>query len=173
VTLKFSGACSVTDGGNLKLRGSFTSAADDTLTLWCDGTNWYEISRSTDTTHTQSASLIYTLDGAGAPISTGAKGFIGPLGYTATITGWTLTSDVSATVTMDIWKDTLANHPPTNGDSITASAKPGLSAAVQASSTTLTGWTTSIGATDILRFEVEANNNATYLTLQLAITRAV
>jgi hypothetical protein len=173
VTLKFSGICSVTDGSNLKLRGNFTSAADDTLTLWCDGTNWYEISRSTDTTHTQSASLIYTLDGAGAPISTGAKGFIGPLGYTATITGWTLTSDVSATVTMDIWKDTLANHPPTNGDSITASAKPGLSAAVQASSTTLTGWTTSIGATDILRFEVEANNNATYLTLQLAITRAV
>lgn len=116
--------------------------------------------------------LIYTMDGAGVAITTGAKGWIGPFGYSGALTGWTLTSDTAATVTMDIWKDTLANHPPTNADSITASAKPSLSNATQNSSTTLTSWTTTFGPTDTFRFEVEANDNATLLTIQLAATRA-
>lgn len=46
VTLIFSGALTVTDGSNLKLAGNFTTTADDTLTLACDGTNWYEVARS-------------------------------------------------------------------------------------------------------------------------------
>lgn len=46
VTLIFAGALTVTDGGNLKLASSYTTTADDTLTLACDGTNWYEIGRS-------------------------------------------------------------------------------------------------------------------------------
>lgn len=48
VTLKFNAALTVTDGSNLKLAGNFVTAADSTLTLICDGTNWYEISRSTN-----------------------------------------------------------------------------------------------------------------------------
>ena len=35
-----------TDGSNLKLAGSFTCTADDSITLICDGTNWIERSRS-------------------------------------------------------------------------------------------------------------------------------
>lgn len=46
VTLIFQGALTVTDGSNLKLAGNFTTTADDTLTLACDGTNWYEVARS-------------------------------------------------------------------------------------------------------------------------------
>jgi hypothetical protein len=46
VTLNFAGALTVTDGSNLKLAGNFTTTADDTLTLYCDGTNWIEIARS-------------------------------------------------------------------------------------------------------------------------------
>jgi hypothetical protein len=45
-TLIFDGALTVTDGGNLKLAGNFTTSADDTLTLVFDGTNFYEIARS-------------------------------------------------------------------------------------------------------------------------------
>jgi hypothetical protein len=37
---------SVFDGNNLKLNGGWTCAASYTLTLICDGTNWYELSRS-------------------------------------------------------------------------------------------------------------------------------
>jgi len=46
ITLKFSGAPKVTDGENLRLKETATFSADDTLTLVCDGTNWYEVSRS-------------------------------------------------------------------------------------------------------------------------------
>jgi hypothetical protein len=48
MTLIFQGVLTVTDGGNLKLNGNFTSAANSTLTVTCDGTNWYEVSRSTN-----------------------------------------------------------------------------------------------------------------------------
>ncbi len=47
VTLKFTGALTVNDGGaSLKLNGNFVTTADDTLTLIHDGTSWFEISRS-------------------------------------------------------------------------------------------------------------------------------
>ena len=46
VTLIFQGILTVTDGSNLKLAGNFVTTADDTLTLTCDGTNWYEVARS-------------------------------------------------------------------------------------------------------------------------------
>jgi hypothetical protein len=46
VTLIFEDVLTVTDGSNLKLAGNFTTSANDTLQLTCDGTNWYEVSRS-------------------------------------------------------------------------------------------------------------------------------
>lgn len=46
VKLQFDGILTVTDGSNLKLNGDFITAAESTLTLVSDGTNWYEISRS-------------------------------------------------------------------------------------------------------------------------------
>lgn len=48
VTLIFTGALTFTDGGNLRLAGNFSTTADDTITLMSDGTNWYEMSRSTN-----------------------------------------------------------------------------------------------------------------------------
>lgn len=46
IILIFADAVTVTDGSNLKLAGDFTSTADDTLTLVCDGSNWFETGRS-------------------------------------------------------------------------------------------------------------------------------
>jgi hypothetical protein len=46
VTLIFAGVLTFTDGSNLKLAGNFVTTADDVITLTCDGTNWYEVSRS-------------------------------------------------------------------------------------------------------------------------------
>jgi hypothetical protein len=39
---------SVIDGNNLKLTGNWVSSASSTLSLVCDGINWYEVSRSTN-----------------------------------------------------------------------------------------------------------------------------
>lgn len=46
VSLVFRDVLTVNDGSNLRLAGNFTTSADDTLSLVCDGTNWYETSRS-------------------------------------------------------------------------------------------------------------------------------
>lgn len=46
--LQFDGVLTITDGSNLKLAGNFTTSADDTLILICDGTNWHELSRSSN-----------------------------------------------------------------------------------------------------------------------------
>lgn len=46
VQLIFAAALTVTDGSNLKLAGNFTTTADDVLTLYCDGANWFEVARS-------------------------------------------------------------------------------------------------------------------------------
>jgi len=46
VRLIFGASCTVTDGGNLKLAGGFSATAEDVLELTCDGSNWYETTRS-------------------------------------------------------------------------------------------------------------------------------
>jgi hypothetical protein len=46
VTLIFDAGSTLTDGGNLRLASTFTATADDTITLVCDATNWFEASRS-------------------------------------------------------------------------------------------------------------------------------
>jgi hypothetical protein len=56
-------------------------------------------------------------------------------------------------------------------DTITASAKPTLTAAQNAYSTTLTGWTTAVTAGDILGFNLDSSSTITTVTLQLWITR--
>lgn len=67
--------------------------------------------------------------------------------------------EVNGTCTIDIWKDSYANFPPTVADSICASAKPTIGAGRKAIDTTLTGWTRDIAAGDTLTFHLEAVTN--------------
>ena len=46
VVLGFEDALTVTDGSNLLLAGNFTTTFGDTLTLSCDGANWFEVARA-------------------------------------------------------------------------------------------------------------------------------
>ena len=46
VTLLFQGALTVTRGSNVQISSNFVTTAQDTLTMCCDGTNWYEIGRA-------------------------------------------------------------------------------------------------------------------------------
>jgi hypothetical protein len=111
-----------------------------------------------------------TVDGGGSTITTGTKGFVVARG-TCTIDQATLlstdASSTSGSIVMDVWKDTYANYPPTNADSITASAKPTLSSANKSQDSTLTGWTTSVTAGDIIGFEVESATTVTKVDLAL------
>lgn len=49
VVLQFQSAgCTVVNGGNIRLAGSYYSLANSTLKLVCDGTNWNEVARAGD-----------------------------------------------------------------------------------------------------------------------------
>lgn len=48
VTLIFDGTTTVSDAGNIVLAEAFSATAGDTLTLVCDGIDWYEVSRSSN-----------------------------------------------------------------------------------------------------------------------------
>src|SRR5690606_9777362 len=69
--------------------------------------------------------IVLIIDGGGSAITTGVKADI-PIEFDATITGWTLVADQAGTIQIDLWKDTLANFPPTDADSITGAAPPAL-----------------------------------------------
>jgi hypothetical protein len=81
-------------------------------------------------------------------------------------------ADQSGSIVVDIWKDTYANYPPTVADTITASAKPTISSATKGQSSTLTGWTTTIAAGDILAFNVDSITTCQRVTLSLKVTRS-
>lgn len=48
VTLIFDGILTFTDGNNLKLNTNFVTSADDTISLVCDGSSWFETGRATN-----------------------------------------------------------------------------------------------------------------------------
>lgn len=108
------------------------------------------------------------IDGAGSAITTGVKGYV-EVPFACTIQAVTLLGDVSGSIVVDIWKDTYANYPPVVGDSITAAAKPTISAATKSQDTTLTGWTTSVTAGDVLGFNVDSATTVTKVTLSLKV----
>jgi hypothetical protein len=120
---------------------------------------------------TQYLAIPFIMDGGGSPVTTGIKGDL-QVPFDCVIEEWTLLADASGSVVVDIWKDTYANYPPVVGDSITASAKPTISASNKGQSSTLTGWTTTITAGDILRFNVDSVSGLTRLTLSLKVGRA-
>ena len=63
---------------------------------------------------------------------------------------------MSGSIAIDLWRDSYANYPPTNADTITASATPSVSGATKATSTTLTGWSTTLTKGQILRAQIES-----------------
>lgn len=113
--------------------------------------------------------ITLVIDGAGVVLTTGLKGYI-RFPWTGTITKWTLLADIAGSIVIDIWKDTYANYPPVVGDTITAAAKPTLTAVIKDESSTLTGWTTTITAGDVLAFNVDSAGTLTRITLELEVT---
>jgi hypothetical protein len=114
--------------------------------------------------------ITFIIDGGGSVITTGLKGYL-EIPFGCTITKWTVLNDVSGSITIDIWKDTYANYPPTVADTITGSAKPLTTTATKGQSSTLTGWTTSISSGDILAFNVDSVTSVTKATISLSVSK--
>jgi hypothetical protein len=117
------------------------------------------------------AATVLVIDGGGAAITTGIKSDI-HFPFDGTIQEWTMLADTTGSATIDIWKAPYSAYPPTAANTITGSAKPIISSANKAQSSTLTGWTTSISTNDVLRLNVDSASTITRLTLSLKILRA-
>ena len=115
-------------------------------------------------------SIQFVIDGGGSAITTGTKGYI-EVPYGCTIEQVTMLADQSGSIVVDIWKDTYANYPPIDADSITASAVPTISASTKSQDATLTGWTTSVAAGDVLGFNVDSASTVTRVTVALRVKK--
>ena len=111
----------------------------------------------------------FIIDGSGATITTGSKGFI-EIPFAATITGWTILGDQSGSVVVDVKRSTYAGFPTTS--SIAGTNLPTLSAVQKNQNLVLSGWgSTAIAAGDVLEFVVSSVTTIQRVTVSLRMTR--
>jgi len=122
-------------------------------------------------TYIAKGEITLVIDGGGAPISTGVLPVALEIPDACTITSARLLADQTGSIVVDIWNDTYANYPPTDADSITASAPPTISAASKSEDTSLTGWDTALAAGDILKFNVDSCSAITWCVLSLRLSK--
>jgi hypothetical protein len=183
ITQLSGGAATLADGdyGDITVSSSGTvlSIDADTITTTELANNAVETANITDghvtvaklSTGAKTGQITVVIDGGGAEITTGIKGDLEiPIGVT--LTAVRMLADQSGSIVVDIWKDTYANFPPTDADSITAAAPPTISTATKSEDTSLTGWTTSVTAGDILRFNVDSVTTIERVTISIRFTKA-
>lgn len=118
--------------------------------------------------------LQFVIDGGGSTLTTGLKGYL-QVDFACTITQATLLADQSGSVVVDIFKCAYsAFDPPTvpgTSEKITASAPPTISSAKKSQDTTLSGWTVTIDAGDILAFNINSVTTIQRVTVDLKVNR--
>jgi hypothetical protein len=142
----------------------------ETVWLRCDGSNWYIDSRIDDTTTTRTVAITFIIGSGLAVIPTGVAGDL-YIPFACTITAARALADQSGSIVVDIWLDTYANFPPTDADSITASAPITITTATKSEDTTLTGWTVAVPAGSILRYNVDSVTSHEQVTVTLTAVK--
>lgn len=115
-------------------------------------------------------SITFVIDGGGAAIAAGQKGHL-EVPFSGTIQQATMAADQSGSVVVDVWKTSYAGFPPASGNSICGSAKPTISSAQKSQDATLSGWTKTISAGDILAFNVDSCSSITRLAISLKVVK--
>ena len=122
----------------------------------------------TNTGDKNNRQLTITFDGGGFVPDVGSIAYI-RVPYSGTIKGWTITSDIAGSCVLDVWKDTYANYPPLVADSIAGTEKPTLTAVAKNEDLTLTTWTTSVTAGDIIAVNIDSASTLTKIFLAIHI----
>src|SRR5262249_187797 len=107
----------------------------------------------------------FIIDGGGVAITTGVKGFIGPIEFGFTITQWSIAADQSGSITIDILPN---NNPIPLTPLLAPHPKPVLTAAQFVAPPAPAGWTsTTINFNDWLGFQVTSVATVTRVTISL------
>ena len=109
-----------------------------------------------------------TLDGQGGVVTTGQKGYYIPV-YSGIIQSWSLISDQSGSISVDIWK--RSGGVPTASGSIVGSGTPSLSSSQYATGSVLLFISATFSPGDILGYNVVSSSTVTRVTLGLKITQ--
>jgi len=126
---------------------------------------WSKVAQYADL---KTRTIAFIIDGGGSEIADGVAGDI-QIPFACTIAAVHLLADQTGSIVVDIWKDSYANFPPTDADTITSATPPTISSAVKAEDTSLSGWTTSIAAGDILSFNVDSCTTIERCTVSLTV----
>jgi len=154
IRVTVNGGIAINGAANYGTTGQALISAGDAPPVWSD----------------QYTSVTFVFSGAGSPILAGYAGDI-QIPFAGTIIESSLVADQSGSIVCGISKSSYSGFPGSL-TSIVASAPPTLSAAQKSTDSTLTGWTTSIAANDILRFSVTSASSVTNVTLTLRIKRS-
>ena len=110
-----------------------------------------------------------SLNNGNNDISIGEKSHI-YIPYNAEIKKWTLLSEQTGNIQIDVWKNTYNNFPPTSSDSITGTNYPNLSSQNK-NQGNVSSWTTTINAGDIIKFNVDSVTDIHDCILIIEITK--
>ena len=113
--------------------------------------------------------LEFVIDGGGATIATGIKGYL-EVPFACTVNTWTLLADTTGSVTIDVYSDAYASYG-TNTSMVGAGTKPTISSATKAQSAPASWTTTSIAAGNIIGFNVTSVSAVARVTISLKVTR--
>lgn len=116
------------------------------------------------------ATIMAVLDDGGGVLATGIKVRM-VIDFACTIQGITMVADQTGSAVVDLWKDSYASYPPTDADSITASAPPTISSAIKSQDNTLTGWTVTVNAGDTLIWHVDSCSSITQICCALKVLK--
>jgi hypothetical protein len=119
-------------------------------------------------TNTRTRSVGAIFNGGSSTPTAGQTVFV-YVPYSGTITAATLIADQTGSAVVDVWKVARTSVPGTVANTITASDLPTLSSAVQETDTTLTGWTTSVSAGDVVYFHLNSASTVTNLNVVLTV----
>jgi hypothetical protein len=125
---------------------------------------------STLKTNLRIGSFGVTVDGVTAVIQVGTVGYV-VMPYTGTITGWSITANVSGNIQFDVWEASGAIPTVANTIISNATFKPKLTSSNFATSTTLTSWTTGFLAGDVFGFYVDSASTIKNATLTIRTTK--
>jgi len=112
---------------------------------------------------TPEAGLVFIIDGGSSAITIGEKGHL-EIPFTCVLQQVSLLADQVGSIKVDIWRDTYAHYPPTNGDSICGGNESEIAGGWKYRDSALSGWTKLLNKGDILAFNIDSCT---------AITRAV
>lgn len=121
---------------------------------------------------TASGSFAFIFDGGGGEIAVAKQQDI-RVPFDCTLTGWSILADQAGAVVIDVWKDTYANYPATDDDSITNGNEPEIAASSdKANDDDLSDWgLVELAEGDCLRANVDSCSDITRATLMLKFVR--